>query len=184
MKWYLLGGIVLLFIIVGIAGGGDDDESSNNTTGSSSSSSGSSNSANQAIPVGSSGTVNDRKVTLRDVATTQSVGDNPYLKYDASEGATLVLAEVKLENLGSDQLTPSSSLFELEDDAERTFQPHTECSMAFMDEAFSFSQIGPGLSRTGVLCFEVPASASLKELRFTPTMFSSRKLVFDMSSAL
>jgi hypothetical protein len=172
-KWYFLGGIILLFVFFGAFGSedGESGESGQSDTES-------------LIQVGESGSVDERRVTLREVSSTQKVDDNQMFDYEASPGATLILATINIENMGSEELMPSSDLFELEDSEGRTFQPHRECRMGLPDQGFSFSQIGPGLSRAGTICFEVPSNAELKQLHFKPNIFSSKRLHFDMSGAL
>ncbi len=126
--------------------------------------------------LGTAKSIDSFEVTLNSTSEKRSTKDS-FMDHTAGEGAILRLVNVKIKNIGKEQEMLLDNFKVVSGEME--FGTSTECTMA-TPKALSWDQINPGLSKTGNVCFEIPADATGLKLVFEASMWGSKKMTFSL----
>jgi hypothetical protein len=102
--------------------------------------------------------------TITDVRTASQVGSDAV---GAEADGEFVIVRMELENVGSESFDVSSDPFTLVDDQGRSYDVDREAQV-YPDNAIVFEQLDPGLSKEGVVVFDVPPDQTGRELKIEP----------------
>lgn len=109
------------------------------------------------------------EITVTSIETgVSSVGDQ-YLSEDA-QGA-FVLLGIEVTNTGASAETVLSSSFIVRDADDREFDASSTASIYLGDSGFSFEEINPGNTASGILAFDLPEGTAPQTLEFSPGWF-------------
>lgn len=112
------------------------------------------------------------RYTVTGVQTTESVGTDS-VGEDAD--GLFVLVTLEMENTGSESLDLTSRPFRLVDQQDREFEVDDQ-AMLYVDESVVFEQLNPGLSKQGVIVFDVAPDGDYR-LRIEPSgLFSTARI--------
>ncbi|CDR63851.1 TPA: DUF4352 domain-containing protein [Staphylococcus argenteus] len=131
----------------------------------------------------------DLEVTVNSVETMKSVG--PSIAPTNAKG-TFVVADVTIKNKGKEALTIDSSMFKLKT-GDKTFEADNTGSMSAnqndngsIENSFFLQRINPDSTAQGKIVFDVSeniANAKDKKLEVISSLFSVKKITFDLSDA-
>ncbi|OZG89141.1 hypothetical protein BG725_12345 [Staphylococcus aureus] len=131
----------------------------------------------------------DLEVTVNSVETMKSVG--PSLAPTNAKGI-FVVADVTIKNKGKEALTIDSSMFKLKS-GDKTFEADNTGSMSAnqsdngsIENSFFLQRINPDSTAQGKIVFDVSeniANAKDKKLEVISSLFSVKKITFDLSDA-
>ncbi|UMT77297.1 DUF4352 domain-containing protein [Staphylococcus roterodami] len=131
----------------------------------------------------------DLEVTVNSVETMKSVG--PSIAPTNAKG-TFVVADVTIKNKGKEALTIDSSMFKLKS-GDKTFEADNTGSMSAnqndngsIENSFFLQRINPDSTAQGKIVFDVSesiANAKDKKLEVISSLFSVKKITFDLSDA-
>ncbi|CDR50587.1 DUF4352 domain-containing protein [Staphylococcus schweitzeri] len=131
----------------------------------------------------------DLEVTINSVETMKSVG--PSIAPTNAKG-TFVVADVTIKNKGKEALTIDSSMFKLKS-GDKTFEADNTGSMSdnqndngSIENSFFLQRINPDSTAQGKIVFDVSesiANAKDKKLEVISSLFSVKKITFDLSDA-
>ncbi|QOY77803.1 DUF4352 domain-containing protein [Staphylococcus aureus] len=131
----------------------------------------------------------DLEVTVNSVETMKSVG--PSLAPTNAKGI-FVVADVTIKNKGKEALTIDSSMFKLKS-GDKTFEADNTGSMSAnqsdngsIENSFFLQRINPDSTAQGKIVFDVSeniANAKDKKVEVISSLFSVKKITFDLSDA-
>ncbi|EGS83433.1 DUF4352 domain-containing protein [Staphylococcus aureus] len=149
----------------------------------------SSKEANKTHKIGETVKNGDLEVTVNSVETMKSVG--PSLAPTNAKGI-FVVADVTIKNKGKEALTIDSSMFKLKS-GDKTFEADNTGSMSAnqsdngsIENSFFLQRINPDSTAQGKIVFDVSeniANAKDKKLEVISSLFSVKKITFDLSDA-
>ncbi|WP_309306540.1 DUF4352 domain-containing protein [Staphylococcus rostri] len=185
-KWlWGCGGCLITFIVLAIAFsacsaifiGSDGDGSSNNPSG-------------KTYKIGEIAKNGDLEVTVNSVDVINQVG--PSIAPTTAKD-TFVVADVTIKNNGNDSLTIDSNMFKLQS-GEKTANSDSGASISAnqsddgsISDSFFLEQVNPDSTTEGKVVFDVSeslANANNKKLIVSSSLFSSKKVVFDLSKGV
>lgn len=102
--------------------------------------------------------------TVTDARTTDTIGSG--FSTEEADGV-FVVVEVRMTNRGDESLDMSSSNFRLVDDQARSYETDRDAVFAVEDNVI-YEQLDPGVTKRGVLVFDVPPEQSGRELEIRP----------------
>ncbi|HEA0050391.1 TPA: DUF4352 domain-containing protein, partial [Staphylococcus aureus] len=149
----------------------------------------SSKETNKTHKIGETVKNGDLEVTVNSVETMKSVG--PSLAPTNAKGI-FVVADVTIKNKGKEALTIDSSMFKLKS-GDKTFEADNTGSMSAnqsdngsIENSFFLQRINPDSTAQGKIVFDVSeniANAKDKKLEVISSLFSVKKITFDLSDA-
>lgn len=149
----------------------------------------SSKETNKTHKIGETVKNGDLEVTVNSVETMKSVG--PSLAPTNAKGI-FVVADVTIKNKGKEALTIDSSMFKLKS-GDKTFEADNTGSMSAnqsdngsIEHSFFLQRINPDSTAQGKIVFDVSeniANAKDKKLEVISSLFSVKKITFDLSDA-
>lgn len=149
----------------------------------------SSKETNKTHKIGETVKNGDLEVTVNSVETMKSVG--PSIARTNAKG-TFVVADVTIKNKGKEALTIDSSMFKLKS-GDKTFEADNTGSMSAnqndngsIENSFFLQRINPDSTAQGKIVFDVSeniANAKDKKLEVISSLFSVKKITFDLSDA-
>lgn len=107
--------------------------------------------------------------------------DNQFID-DVTTDGKFIAVEATISNNDKEAKTFHSSMFKIVDDQGREFQTLTDMNlMLILDKQNLFLEsVNPGMSRTGVFVFEVPADVESYSLEVSGGMFSGKKVLVKL----
>jgi len=112
--------------------------------------------------VGSGGQAIEYTVTRSN--TRQVVGSG--VTSEEADGQ-FVIVELEMTNVADESTSISSNIFALVDGQDREYETDSDAIIA-VDNNIVFEQLDPGVTKSGVLVFDVPEDQSSRELRIDP----------------
>lgn len=100
--------------------------------------------------------------TVTSVSTASQVGGD----YGEEADGTFVLVELAMENMGDKSLDISSRPFTVVDSQDREYEADTN-AMIYAEDSVIFEQLNLGLTKQGIVVFDVPADGTYR-LRIAP----------------
>lgn len=183
---------VLVIIIVAAAasqmGGDDSPPAANANKPATETAAGTAGAANTEAPaeaayiIGDTVDAGEVGVVVNSASEQESFeSDNQFIDAVTTDGKFIVV-EATLTNNAKEAKTFLSNMFEVVDDQGRTFQTLTDANLMMMlgDQNLFVEQVNPGMSRTGVFVFEVPADVDSYSLEVAEGLFSSKKAVIKL----
>ena len=177
----IVGAVVVLGIIIGIfAGGGDDTADEGQTvekndteqTESKDNASGDEKKEEAKVEkaqIGDTATIDDISFTVTNANSTQEIDDadgNEFIDPVTTSNQFIVL-DATIKNGKSEAITMDASFFKLNTEDGTTYEPKQDgdLMMVIPSEKFLFlEQINPGLSKDGMVVFEVPSDIKMENL--------------------
>ena len=108
--------------------------------------------------------VGDFAYTFNDMTTSKQIGESLYGTFvgKKADGKYIIL-DVTIENVAKESKTiPIGSIIKIVDDQGRKFEHDSSAEIYLKDEAFSFTQLQPGLPKRGKIVFDVPENINGK----------------------
>ena len=102
--------------------------------------------------------VGDVVFKVNEISTTKRIDDGPFYYEPETEGSIFFLVNVSVTNKGNEMINTDSSFFKLKK-GDTTYSPTTLITSD--DQFFLFEGINPGLTKTGLVSFEVPKKDTL-----------------------
>lgn len=104
------------------------------------------------------------------------VSDNMFID-DITTDGKFIAVTAELTNNDKEAVTFTNSLFKLIDDQDREFEAHTDAGlMTILGDSYLFLEsCNPGMSKTGIFVFEVPADVEQYHLLVREKMFGGEK---------
>jgi hypothetical protein len=102
--------------------------------------------------------------TVTDVTTGRAIGNDVA---GAEADGMFVAVEIRMTNVGDESLDISARPYRLVDGQGRSYETDSE-AMVYADDAVVFEQLDPGLSKRGILIFDVPPDQSSRQLKIEP----------------
>jgi hypothetical protein len=121
----------------------------------------------------------DFAYTFNSMTTSKQIGEDVYGTFmgDKADGIFIIL-DVTIENIGKESQTILiDSYIKIIDDQGRTFKYDAMAGIYLKDEAFSFTQLQPGLPKRGKIVFDVPENINGKIELSTGLWSSDKKYV-------
>jgi hypothetical protein len=107
--------------------------------------------------------------TVTGVRTASAVGGS----YGAEADGIFVPVEIRMVNVGRESLDVTSRPYRIVDGQGREHETDSD-AVIHAEDAVNFEQLDPGLSKRGVLVFDVPADQESRTLKIEPAgMFST-----------
>lgn len=107
--------------------------------------------------------------------------DNQFIDAVTTDGKFIVV-DATLTNNASDAKTFSSMMFKIVDEQGRNFEALTDANLMMIleDQNLFLESVNPGMSRTGVFVFEVPADVEAYSLEISGGLLSGSKTVIRL----
>jgi len=115
--------------------------------------------------IGDSFSVGELSYTVTDVITRSVVGTNRYTQEEAD--GEFVLVDILITNDGQESTSITNDHLKLVDSQERSYTVDTDAFLA-VEDSFTFEQLDPGLSKSGTLVYDTPASQTGRTLEVSP----------------
>lgn len=169
----VIGGLIVFGMIISAMGGGDTNTNTNTTNTTPTSATNPTEAPKDVTPViGDVTTLGEREFTVLSVRRTTSVG------YSTAEaGKEYVIVEVKVRNLGDDEVTFGEWDFKIQDAS----GVQKNSTYADIENTLSYGTLAPAGEVTGLIPFEVPTGSNAK-LIFQPSFWNSQRVVVDLGS--
>lgn len=107
--------------------------------------------------------------TVTDVKTASNVGG----EYGEDADAQFVIVTVEMTNNAQESFSVSTEPYRLVDSQDRKYEVDTD-AQGWAENSILYEQLDPGVTKTGVLIFDVPEDQSERKLRIEPAgMFST-----------
>lgn len=132
--------------------------------------------------VGDEVTAGDIGVVVNSVEEQESFeSDNQFIDAVTTDGKFIVV-DATLTNNASDAKTFSSMMFKIVDEQGRNFEALTDANLMMIleDQNLFLESVNPGMSRTGVFVFEVPADVETYSLEISGGLWSGSKTVIRL----
>lgn len=132
--------------------------------------------------VGDEVTAGDIGVVVNSVEEQESFeSDNQFIDAVTTDGKFIVV-DATLTNNASDAKTFSSMMFKIVDEQGRNFEALTDANLMMIleDQNLFLESVNPGMSRTGVFVFEVPADVEAYSLEISGGLWSGSKTVIRL----
>ncbi|SFR61660.1 protein of unknown function [Halogeometricum limi] len=104
--------------------------------------------------VGESFTVGDGEMSIEYTVTDVTTADNVGGEYGEDADGEFVIVTMSMENVGDESLDITSRPFTVVDSEGREFEVDTN-AMVYAEDSIVFEQLNPGLSKEGVVIFDV-----------------------------
>lgn len=173
--------ILMLLLAVAVFGslGGDDTPNSASTGTTGTTEAAAAEETEAVYSIGDTVEVGDIGIAVNSVEEqTELVSDNQFIENITTDGK-LIVVDATITNNGNEAETFHSSMFKIIDDQERTFEPLTDASLFTIlgDRNLFLESVNPGMSRSGLFVFEVPADVETYSLKMAGGLFSGDKVV-------
>lgn len=145
-------GVLILLAVIGSADGNKPQQVSNTSV---------SNSPANSTEIKKEGISSDVKISVLDVKTQETIGENEYVKKKAS--GVFKVIKISLVNNQKDAITVDSTDFKLIDSKSREFSKSTEGETALTFskyDTFFLKKVNPGITEEGYLIFDMPKDAT------------------------
>lgn len=170
-----IGAIIIFFAIVGAMGGGGNEGSTNpSSTNTTTTSTATPTEAPKDVTpkIGDVTVLGEREFTVQSVRRTTSVG------YSSAEtGKEFVIVDVKIKNLGDDEVSFNPYDFKVQD----ANGVQKDSTYADIENTLSYGTLAPGGEVTGLIPFEIP-KGSTALLIYQPSFWSSQRVVVDLGT--
>lgn len=125
--------------------------------------------------VGETFTVGSGEKTVEYTVVSVETASNVGGEYGEDADAQFVVVELKVTNKASESFTVSSNMFTLVDDQGREYDVDTD-AMVYADDPIIYEQVDPGVTKTGIVIFDVPEDQQTRQLKIKPAgMFSTAR---------
>lgn len=121
----------------------------------------------------------DFAYTFNDMTKSKQIGENVAGTFFGEKAdGTFIILDVTIENIGKESSTISiGSYVKILDDQGRTFEHDSMAEIYLKEEAFTFTQLQPGLPKRGKIVFDVPENINGKIELSTGVWSSDKKYV-------
>lgn len=167
-RWIMAAGIAFVIFIVGIVNAPTDDtqtasSSNDQPVAKSKEPKVQPSPAKKNTELSNTGVSSNVGIVVQGFENTDTIGDNQY-NIAKAQGVFKVVT-MSITNNQKDSIVIDSDSFKLVDDQGREFSDSSEaaialaCSMGDHPEDFTFKELNPGMTITGVVIFDVPVDA-------------------------
>lgn len=101
--------------------------------------------------------------TVTNISTATNIGG----QYGENADGVFVIVEIEMKNTGKESFEVSGNLFKLVDSQEREYDTDTD-AMIYAENSVVYEQVDPGVTKKGVLIFDVPKDQSGRQLKINP----------------
>ncbi len=170
-KEHVVSAVVLVVVVLAIVYfcGGDEKESAEQASETRTSTETPKREAKPEYRIGKTFRLGNFAYTVEKIDAMKMIGNNQFTRTKASEGATFLVVEYTIKNLGKETEVVLADDFRIIDGQGRTFRPSSEANTALMmsgkSKDFLLSEIQPGLKREMHTAFEVPMDAAQSGLK-------------------
>lgn len=168
-RWIMAAGIAFVMLVVGAVNAPTDDSkpvSSSNDGSVTTSEQGpkpTASPAKKGTELSNTGISSNVGIVVQGFESTDSIGNNQFS--NAKAQGIFKVVTLSITNNQKDSIIVDSESFKLVDDQGREFSDSSEagmalaCSMGDHPEDFTFKELNPGMTITGVVIFDVPVDA-------------------------
>ncbi|MBA2176039.1 DUF4352 domain-containing protein [Halobacillus locisalis] len=169
--------VIALGIIISLVSGGGDDTASTSTSTEDTTASEQTNSESEAeteeavenAKIGEAATIDDIAFTVNEARSTQEIDDpdgNEFIE-PVTTTEQFIVIDASIKNGKQEAITMDSNFFRLLTDDGTTYEPKNDGDLIMVvptEKMLFLEEINPGLTREGLVVFEVPAGVAMESL--------------------
>ncbi|MDP4552922.1 DUF4352 domain-containing protein [Alkalihalobacillus macyae] len=159
--------LVVIGVIVAIVSGGGDDTATNNSGSNSGSTEKKADDKEvENAKIGEEASTDDVAFTVNNAESVDTIKDPDGFMEPVTTSEQFIKLDVKIANNQKEAITTDASFFKLVTAEGTEYNPKNDgdIMMVMSDKTLFLEEINPGLSKEGVVVFEIPADVSMEDL--------------------